>query len=179
MATAAAVCHVTAVFLAMFGTAFMGGCAFVVGAMAGVAMFGRVGFVVRTVLAAAFVRFGVGIARAMFGADRVFGVRMVGAMFCAIVVGQGFVGAVFQTGFIFFAFTFFAMRFAVVRRIGFVFGAMVGIYCRHRRGGRNRSRRRRYCGRGHFGGLGIGLVDRFRRFAAAEGKQRRQYDGQQ
>lgn len=130
MAAAAAVCHVAAVLLAMFGAAFMGGCAFVVGAMAGVAMFGRVGFVVRTVFAAAFVRFGVGVACAMFGADGILGVRMVGAMFGAIVVGQGFVGAVFQADFIFLAFAFFAMRFAVVHRIGFEFGAMFGTYCR-------------------------------------------------
>lgn len=179
MAAAAAVCHVAAVLLAMFGTAFMCGCALVVSAMAWGAMLGRLGFVVRTMFATALVRLGIDIARAVFGADGVFGVRMVGAMFRAIVVGQGFVGAVFQTGFIFFAFAFFAMRFAVMQGIGFVFGAMVGIYCRHRRSGGNRSRGRRYCGGSHFGRLGIGFVDRFCRFAAAEDKQRRQYHGQQ
>lgn len=173
MAAAAAVCHVAAVLMAMFGAALMGGCAFVVGAVAGVAMFGRVGFVVRTVFAAAFVRFGVGIARAMFGADRVFGVRMVGAMFRAIVVGQGFVGAVFQAGLIFLAFTFLAMRFAVVHRIGFVFGAMFGTYCRRAFYGRDRSRSRCDGSRRHYCRFRIGLVDRFRRFAAAERKQSR------
>lgn len=142
MAAAAAVRHVTAVSLAMFGAAFMRGCTVVVGAMTGIAMFGRVGFVVSAVFATALMRLGFSIARTMFGADGVFGVRMVGAMFRAIVVGQGFVGAVFQAGFIFFALAFFAMRLAVVHRIGFVFGAMFGTYCWRAVHGGDRSRGR-------------------------------------
>jgi hypothetical protein len=169
----AAIGHRAAVFFAMIRAAIMRGTALVMGAMIAAAIGGSSGFVMFAMFGAALVGAGVSVLRAMLGADFVFSARMIGTMFCAIVLGSRFVGAVFQTGFVFFTFVFGAMLDAVMRcGIGFMFSA---VFRRHGGcrwlglGGRGGLSRCSGCWR-HYRRLSS-CFDRFCRFAARQGQQ--------
>jgi hypothetical protein len=165
MCGTAAIGHVTAVFFAMIGTAIMRCATLMMGAMLAAAIGGSGCFVMGTMFGAALVCAGIAVLRAMLCADFVFSTWMISAMFCAIMFGNGFIGAMFQAGFAFFAFVFGAMLDTIMRcGIGFVFCAVFRVHgrccgCRISGGG---GFSWCWC---HYRGLSS-CFDRFCRFAA-------------
>lgn len=113
LAFAAAIGHIAAMFFAMLISALMSSRAFVMGAMAGIAMLCHCGFVMRAMVSMA-VRLGIGIIRAMPGTNLIFFTWVFGAMFGTIMFRQGFVFAMFDAGFAFFTFMLGAMLDAIM-----------------------------------------------------------------
>lgn len=152
----AAIRHVAAMVGAMLGSAFVGGIAFVMGAMFRAAAFSGFGLMMRAMFAAASMGGGCRIACAVLGANLVFLVFMVRAMFSAVVFGYGFVSAVHFAFFAFFSFVFGAVFDAIMFCGSVMFGAVFRCDCRFFgfRGcngrGRGLSRRSDY-GRFHIG----------------------------
>ena len=127
----------------------MGGSAFVMSAMTGIAMLIRFGFLVRAMLNTIMCDC-VGVACAMLRANLIFFAGMIRTMLGTIMLGYGFVFAMFDAGFAFFTFMLGAMLNAIVFVSSHLM--MFAVFrWRYRRWGKRYSGRRRCC-RGYLWG---------------------------